>query len=402
MAACSSSAICIGSPNSVQELPVQNPANDDGELGLLSMPTIVLRRIFGFMTYEHMSHSRAVSKTFKTHMERELNNGFHLLGRVVANSAQRLKKQLPKRESERRSHPFHRYAEIFSAIETRYTLLTMTYKKYIDQNFCCFIPGKVLDLAFVIVNRINGYLDANQHVNVDVLGVLVEIRDFSSMAMEHFDEHIAPKFPAKPSYTTFGLARPTRPRMSFGALIPSPVTGTPTGSDEFDVENKLKTMDNRYRMRFEQLNRTISEQNRLITEQRQFIDKIIDVVGEMGKTMTSSSAKLLDGLSELSATRTLARANSKTTEVSNGSSKPRADLPSTSKQLTAVCSCAPKNAKNLLKVQLSADVPSTSSAAVAVPEKKGKYNLRKRKASASTEPGQKEEPAAEKRMCSNR
>uniref|UniRef100_A0A915DY35 Uncharacterized protein n=1 Tax=Ditylenchus dipsaci TaxID=166011 RepID=A0A915DY35_9BILA len=30
----------------------------------------------------------------------------------------------------------------------------MTYKKYIDLRLCCFIPGKVLDLAFGVMRQI--------------------------------------------------------------------------------------------------------------------------------------------------------------------------------------------------------------------------------------------------------
>jgi hypothetical protein len=54
-----------------------------------------------------------------------------------------VKSQLPRRESERRSHPLARHCDILTAIETRLSILAMTFTKYIDAGLSCFIPGKV-------------------------------------------------------------------------------------------------------------------------------------------------------------------------------------------------------------------------------------------------------------------
>lgn len=77
------------------------------------------------------------------------------------------------------AHPLNRYSEVFSALETRYTLLSMTYKKYIDLRHCCFIPGKVLDVAFEIVRKMKGYLTQNINPALDVVQILRDIRDYS-------------------------------------------------------------------------------------------------------------------------------------------------------------------------------------------------------------------------------
>lgn len=65
-------------------------------------------------------------------------------------------------------------------------MLSMTYSKYIDMNLCCFIPGRVLDEIFrilVLVSKTRKTLRPHE--------VLQELRDISSMAIEHFDEKIA-------------------------------------------------------------------------------------------------------------------------------------------------------------------------------------------------------------------
>lgn len=54
-----------------------------------------------------------------------------------------VKSKLPRRESERRSHPLARHCDILTAIETRISMLSMTFSKYVETNVCCFIPGKV-------------------------------------------------------------------------------------------------------------------------------------------------------------------------------------------------------------------------------------------------------------------
>ena len=59
-----------------------------------------------------------------------------------------MKAKLPRRESERRNHPLARHVDILSAVETRLSLLSMTYSKYIDLGLCCFIPGKVSGKLF--------------------------------------------------------------------------------------------------------------------------------------------------------------------------------------------------------------------------------------------------------------
>jgi F-box protein 28 len=120
-----------------------------------------------------------------------LNAGFRRLEQFHGRSMAKVKLHLPRRESERRSHPLSRHSDILTAIETRLSLLGMTYNKFIDLDLCCFIPGKVLDETFAILRVLNRSLDdktqpARPHE------LLQELRDISSMAMEHFDEKMAP------------------------------------------------------------------------------------------------------------------------------------------------------------------------------------------------------------------
>ncbi|GCB77265.1 hypothetical protein scyTo_0019263 [Scyliorhinus torazame] len=94
---------------------------------------------------------------------------------------------IDERESERRNHSLARHADILAAVETRLSLLNMTFMKYVDTNLCCFIPGKVIDEIYRVLRYVNSTRSPQRAHEV-----LQELRDISSMAMEYFDEKIVP------------------------------------------------------------------------------------------------------------------------------------------------------------------------------------------------------------------
>ena len=65
-----------------------------------------------------------------------------------------VKAKLPRRESVRRTHKYNRYNEILTAIETRISMLSFTFGKYVDSNLCYFIPGKIIDEIFYILRAL--------------------------------------------------------------------------------------------------------------------------------------------------------------------------------------------------------------------------------------------------------
>jgi len=88
-----------------------------------------------------------VSKSLNELSMASLNYGFTQAENFYTVVQREIKKKLPRRESERRDHPYCRHADILSAIETRMSLLQITYAKYIETGYCCFIPGKVSQLT---------------------------------------------------------------------------------------------------------------------------------------------------------------------------------------------------------------------------------------------------------------
>ncbi|XP_017875943.1 F-box only protein 28 [Ceratina calcarata] len=156
-------------------------------LQLINLPDIVLETILSNLTYDEISRYRIVCKQFDRICKKLLNRGFNLMEKYHAQCLRAVKSQLPRRESERRSHPLARHCDILTAIETRISMLSMTFIKYVDLNLCCFIPGKVIDEIFRVLRLVRDLKTPPRAHEI-----LQELRDISSMAMEHFDEKILP------------------------------------------------------------------------------------------------------------------------------------------------------------------------------------------------------------------
>ncbi|XP_050358111.1 F-box only protein 28 isoform X2 [Nymphalis io] len=177
---------------------------------LLSLPMLVVENIFSYLSYDEIAKLRLVSKPFNNISMRLLNRGFLMIERRHALALKNVKAQLPRRESERRYHPLARHCDILTSIETRISMLNMTYSKFIDNGICCFIPGKVIDEISRVL-----YIVEISKTPPRAHEVLQELRDISSMAIEHFDEKISPALRRK---LQEGVAPPP-PRPSPPAVI---------------------------------------------------------------------------------------------------------------------------------------------------------------------------------------
>eukprot|EP00092_Neocalanus_flemingeri_P040616 GFUD01044225.1.p1 GENE.GFUD01044225.1~~GFUD01044225.1.p1 ORF type:complete len:218 (+),score=53.22 GFUD01044225.1:93-746(+) len=164
------------------------PHNDHcQEIFLTNLPSLVLEKILLYLSYEQIAQLRLVSRLFNFTCRSLLNQGFRAAERFHAKCFKEVKIKLPRRESERRSHRLARHCDILTAVETRISLLGMTFLKYVDLDLCCFIPGRVVDEIFSVLKCIQ-----REENPPRAYEVLQELRDISSMAMEYFDEKIVP------------------------------------------------------------------------------------------------------------------------------------------------------------------------------------------------------------------
>ncbi|CAH2061778.1 unnamed protein product, partial [Iphiclides podalirius] len=149
----------------------------------------MVEKVISYLSYDEIAKNRLVSRAFNEICMRMLNRGFLMIERRHALALKSVKAQLPRRESERRYHPLARHCDILTSIETRISMLNMTYSKFIDTGICCFIPGKVIDE----IRRVLTIVETSK-TPPRAHEVLQELRDISSMAIEHFDDKISPDF----------------------------------------------------------------------------------------------------------------------------------------------------------------------------------------------------------------
>lgn len=183
-------------------MPLENEVSH-----LIRMPDVVFEHILSYLTYDAIAKTRIVCRHFNNVCQGLLNRGFYSAVQFHAKCSKEVKSQLPRRESKRPNHPLARHNNILHAIETRLSLLKMTYCKYIHYNACCFIPGKVVDELFKVLHLVN-----NTKGNLIPHEVLTELRDISSMAMDYFEEKIVPSLRSPNS------SSPPQPSPSSSAL----------------------------------------------------------------------------------------------------------------------------------------------------------------------------------------
>lgn len=276
---------------------------------LLDLPEELLENIISFLTYHETSEARLLCKTFNKICQRKLNRGFAKVDQLHAKISKSVKGQLPRRESERRNHALARHVDILSAVETRLSLLGMSYLKYIDMGLCCFIPGKVLD-------ELNCILRTLQKTDQPPRSheFLQELRDISSMAMEHFDEKIAPILKAKmpavslyPFSTPDSCACPDEPQPSTSAaalftLPTSPIRGTSLRQEI----NRLNTQMRAQSSCVQQCRKEVTEakvgtlnQRKKILDQEKKIVQQGQTISELEKKVNDLNQKFIDISAEL-------------------------------------------------------------------------------------------------------
>ena len=204
------------------------------------LPDHVIFKILGYLPYDYISRIRIVNSFFNRLCKQHLNRGFYKVEKVQSNFLKDLKSKLPRRESARRNHPYARHCDILTAIDTRMNLLSMTFGKYMDANLCCFIPGKIIDEIYNVLNILRTNCETPRTYEV-----LQELRDISSMAMEHFDEKIVPgllKKHQKESAATSGNSPPSSSSpLTPSRLLTSPAF-LPSPASKYTIPVPLKSM----------------------------------------------------------------------------------------------------------------------------------------------------------------
>ncbi|XP_069744051.1 sphingolipid delta(4)-desaturase DES1 isoform X2 [Narcine bancroftii] len=254
-------------PGGTEPLHQDNP--------LLSLPIVAIDSVLGLMAYDEISGLRLVCKRMDAICQRLLNQGFLKVERYHSLCQKQVKAQLPRRESERRNHSLARHADILAAVETRLSLLNMTFMKYVDTNLCCFIPGKVIDEIYRVLRYVNSTRSPQRAHEV-----LQELRDISSMAMEYFDEKIVPILKKKLSSAD----------MSGRLLGVAPVPGPSTALTAVQLFSK----QNPARQELCKLQQQVKAQGLNVTSSRRELSEIRIKFQEQVKQLQDQDQKILE------------------------------------------------------------------------------------------------------------
>ncbi|KAK8399224.1 hypothetical protein O3P69_003385 [Scylla paramamosain] len=293
-------------------------------LHFFDLPDIVREKILGYLTFEELAHLRIVCRSFDAINQMLLNKGFRQVERYQAKCLKEVKSQLPRRESERRNHPLFRHCDILTAIETRLSLLNMTFMKYVDNEMCCFIPGKVIDEIYRVLHFIQSHktLPCSHEI-------LTELRDISSMAMEHFEEKIVcslkrpalspstPRFSLKTAFATHS----SQPGTSAASTSLSKSHSLPTSSEDLsDLANSnkyyklyigamkkeffdMKSKVNELRRKMSEQEKVALEQNRIISEQAIKLTKQEGKLAEVNRKLAEYDQRMNEVLGGAANTR---------------------------------------------------------------------------------------------------
>ena len=83
--------------------------------------------------------------------QRHLNRGFQKVKKIQSQYLEELRAKLPRRESARRQHWYARHCDILDLIDCEMKSLSSTFGRYMEANLCCFIPGKIIDEIYNIL-----------------------------------------------------------------------------------------------------------------------------------------------------------------------------------------------------------------------------------------------------------
>ncbi|XP_062864930.1 F-box only protein 28 [Trichomycterus rosablanca] len=306
-------------------LPSPDPDHPHQNNPLLGLPIVAIETILNLLSYDEISLLRLVCKRMDVICQRMLNQGFLRVERYHNLCQKQVKAQLPRRESERRNHSLARHADILAAVETRLSLLNMTFMKYVDSNLCCFIPGKVIDEIYRVLRYVNS-TRAPQRAHE----VLQELRDISSMAMEYFDEKIVPilkkKLPgAELSGRLIGSAPVAGPSGSLGTMTLL-AKNAPSRSEMTKVQQQVKVNGASMaalRREMQEVRLKQLEQQKQLQDQEQKLLEQTQVIGEQNARLAELERKLRELMDSAVGAAGTAASSSTTSPAAASSASPK-------------------------------------------------------------------------------
>lgn len=170
-------------------------------------------------------------------------------------------------------------------------MLSMTYQKYIQNGTACFIPGKVIDESYKILRSMS-IPCSDTTKNWRPHEILQELRDISSMAIEHFDEKIVPDIKKSRPDSNVSISS------IYDLLTSTPRPGPSYESLSFNLSRNSsdsslchKEEPKRSKSSLSSMVRLYKKQSKVIKGQSKQISKMMRTIGKMKRQLFESEIK---------------------------------------------------------------------------------------------------------------
>lgn len=173
-------------------------------------------------------------------------------------------------------------------------MLSMTYQKYIQNGTACFIPGKVIDECYMILRSMSipSPPCSDSTRNWRPHEILQELRDISSMAIEHFDEKIVPDIKKSRPDSNVSISS------IYDLLTSTPRPGPSYESLSFNLSRNSsdsslchKEEPERSKSSLSSIVRLYKKQSKVIKGQSKQISKMMRTIGKMKRQLFESEIK---------------------------------------------------------------------------------------------------------------
>lgn len=176
-------------------------------------------------------------------------------------------------------------------------MLSMTYQKHIQNGTACFIPGKIIDECYKIIRSISNSND-QQIRNLRAHEILQELRDISSMAIEHFDEKIAVDLkknriePLSAVPSVFDMFPRTSIDGLFSVSRNTSCTSTSSSSNTQGMDPPITTRVVKKKSKMSSLVTLYKKQSKVIKAQSKQIHKMVKFMKDQKSSLISLKRRL--------------------------------------------------------------------------------------------------------------
>lgn len=172
-------------------------------------------------------------------------------------------------------------------------MLSMTYQKHIHNGTACFIPGRIIDECQNIIRRISSKSEVETKT-LKAHEILQELRDISSMAIEHFDEKIVPEIRRTRTESSSLSIFEIFPRTSVDGFYAPPTSSRNSSFMSIPVHDspEPRRMIQKKKPKLSTIVKMYKKQSKLIKSQSKAITKMVKSLKEQKSSLISLKRRL--------------------------------------------------------------------------------------------------------------